>query len=837
MHAEKRFPLFVVCISTPIQSNNGFLHQDTHESLSTSKKALKSVMKEFRDDDNVRVTTMAFKNPDLEHVQTLIADLFQRDSSDEDVSKLAETAYRLSQGNILHVFQFLRLLAAQGVIVRTNHTWQWDSQSLVTDHWASDSTMDLLTRTIQSLPRPCQEVLKVAACLGTDVDSSALDIVLQIATSSLLKQAEDEGLLLYSPASGGYRFAHQWIRDAAYGLIPEEERIEFNLMIGQRLWRNSSPVALDENITLIVSLVNSGEKLLVEQRERYKVAELNLKAGLKALHVPSFQTAASFFAKGIEMLGTDCWEERYQLSLDLFSNSAEVETINGNYESVAPAIDQVVRNGRSLDDKLKVYKSLVDSMQQQDNMSEAVSVCVDVINKLGEKVPTKVSKVSILVELVKVKMSLRGKSDKDLLQLPQMKDPRKQDCMEFLSLGFLAAFRSKSPLMAFFAYRSVLLSLRYGLHDFSPAMFAVYASTICSLGLDVKDGYRFGKLAFIMSERSNSPKGICLAHLMAGGGALHWSRPIYECLDALEIASSIGFSTGYVGWGSQAKFCECFFSLIAGKKLSHIKKKAIESVRQSQLYHLRASQISSAMALQVVYCYEGSALNPSRPTGDALDFDATLQEVITASDNVLVLMHYMYAGEVAYMYEDFEEAIRMTSKAFEEMTKRPSLTLTGNMLQFDTGLAAVAACRHGIDYAQNLKLAKRIEKTISKWAKGGLATFLYMKMLLQAELSTLTNKPQKIISQTYDAAFEHAQSQENLMIMAISLERHGDYLWSMGEKEEAKSKWARASTVYQQWGASTKCTLLQEKVFKGPVAKAGTGISTPVVAKRLLCPT
>ena len=463
MQCEHSFSLLIVVCArhsskVPMVGSNESMHtqeqQPTQENLpfttTTSHKKNRfflSTMQEFQRDDSVRCSSIHLGNLKYEHVQILVADMLSKEA--KQVVEVARVVYDETGGNVFHIHQFVKLLIEESVLYQDEETmmWAWDSKRLQNEIWGYDSILDLVVRSIARLQPNVQEAMKCASCLGSEVSLAVLSVVIPGA-GSLMREAAKDGLVVVNQRS--CRFPHEWIRHAAYSMIPQEEQASFLLSLGQRLWKQSTPIELEDNIMSIVALINQGEHLITDQSDRYEVAELNLRAGSRALMLPSFPDASRYLTKGIAFLGKDCWSERYSLSLHLYSNAAEVETFNGNYEMISQCINQVVQNATKLDDKLQAYAALLTSMQQQDDLQEATSVCVEVLGKLGERLPANASKLNAAKEFFRARFALRGKSDEQLLALPPMTNHRKMQCMEFLSLGFISSWRSKNPICACF---------------------------------------------------------------------------------------------------------------------------------------------------------------------------------------------------------------------------------------------------------------------------------------------------------------------------------------------------------------------------------------------------
>ena len=108
------------------------------------------------------------------------------------------------------------------------------------------------------------------------------------------------GLVLRS--DGTYTFLHDRIQEAAYALIPEDERAAAHLRIGRLLAARTPPEELEEKIFEIVNQLDRGAALIAAQEEREQVAELNLMAGKRAKAATAYASALQYFTAGRALL-------------------------------------------------------------------------------------------------------------------------------------------------------------------------------------------------------------------------------------------------------------------------------------------------------------------------------------------------------------------------------------------------------------------------------------------------------------------------------------------------------------------------------------------------------
>jgi predicted ATPase len=118
---------------------------------------------------------------------------------------------------------------------------------------------------------PAQEALKQLACLGNVTEIATLTVVQEENARTVheaLWEAVHAGLVVRQ--SSAYKFLHDRIQQAAYSLIPEEQRAGAHLRIGRVLLSNIMPDQLAEHLFDVANQFNRGAALLVDPDEKGK---------------------------------------------------------------------------------------------------------------------------------------------------------------------------------------------------------------------------------------------------------------------------------------------------------------------------------------------------------------------------------------------------------------------------------------------------------------------------------------------------------------------------------------------------------------------------------------
>ncbi|NES05719.1 MAG: hypothetical protein F6K22_24660 [Okeania sp. SIO2F4] len=131
------------------------------------------------------------------------------------------------------------------------------------------------------------------------------------------------------------------MQQAAYSLIPEQNKQETHLKIGRLLLKNTRDEELEEKIFEIVNKLNYGVELIREKDVRENLASLNLRAGIKAKVSTAYKSAISYLNTGINLITENSWLTQYQLTLKLHESAAEANYLYGEFEEMEKLVDIV----------------------------------------------------------------------------------------------------------------------------------------------------------------------------------------------------------------------------------------------------------------------------------------------------------------------------------------------------------------------------------------------------------------------------------------------------------------------------------------------------------------
>src|SRR5262249_12779791 len=154
-------------------------------------------------------------------------------------------------------------------------------------------------------PPETARALSLAACLGNTFDLEELGAVGERPLEQMadaLEQAIEEGLVVRT--MNRCRFVHDRIQQAAYARIPDSERAATHLSIGRILPARAKEEGLPDRVFDLFSQLNRGVGIANDERERERLARLNLMAARRARASAAFRAAADYGATGLQFLST-----------------------------------------------------------------------------------------------------------------------------------------------------------------------------------------------------------------------------------------------------------------------------------------------------------------------------------------------------------------------------------------------------------------------------------------------------------------------------------------------------------------------------------------------------
>ncbi|MEG3986336.1 ATP-binding protein, partial [Microcoleus sp. S28C3] len=702
----------------------------------------------------------------------------------------------------------------------------------------TDDVVEFMALQLQKLPAPAQTVLKLAACIGNEFDLATLAIVdekSQAETASNLWKALQEGLVLptsevykffqeksqlrvQNPSSSellesdscSYKFLHDRVQQAAYSLIPDEQKQIAHLKIGQLLLTHTSAAETEEKLFEIVNQLNIGKSLIVEPSQQIELAQLNLKAGQKARAATAYTAAFEYCTTGIALLAEDSWQTQYEITLALYEAATEAAYLSGNFEQMKQLAAVIAERSRTLLDTIKVYEIQIQAAQAQHQFLEAVQIALKIVEGLGTSLPEQPSQLDIVKAFGATKSILAGRKPLDLMTLPQMRDPNKLAVVRILAAVSAAAFVVTPALLPFIVLEQVNLSVLYGNSSFSAIGYAYYGLILCGMTGEIEFGYQCAKLALKLLEHFNAKELKSRVYVGIYCSVWHWKEPLKNSLAFLREGYEVGLETGDLESAAICGFIYISYCWFIGRELSDLSQESAAFREQLRLLNQEGLTSHLTVFQQAILNLVGNGAEPWQLTGDAFVRQEILP-VLERSDH-LTALYYFYATELnlCYLFGKFELAVEAAIAAENYIGGATGLFIVPLCYTYDS-LAHLAIYVRVSETQQQCimdRVAKNQEK-MKTWADHDPANYLHKFYLVEAERYRVLGYKSEAL-EFYDRAIAGATENEYLQEVALANELAAKFCLEWGKPRVARDYLHDAYYSYARWGAAAKVRELEQ---------------------------
>jgi predicted ATPase len=715
---------------------------------------------------------------------------------------LTEIIWQKTGGNPFFTRELLYFLHQEGLISfdRTQGCWQCDIAK-VRVLTISDDVVEFMSERIGELSERTQRVLKIAACMSDRFNLATLAIALsqnEVDTAIDLRQALTEGLILpvseiyqligdFQPdvreeidSLVPYQFLHDRVRQAAYNAIAPEEKSTTHYQIGNLLLNSTSPETREAEIFAIVNHLNLAVELIQDTGEREYLAELNLTAGLKAKDATAYDRAWNYFATGLRLLSANAWEHQYDLTLALSLATAEAAYLNGDLTGMELLVKDILSRSRSLLERVRAHEIEIQAQIAGGKPLVAVEIALEVLKSLGIEFPLKPSKLKILLALVKTKLTLMGKSNADLLDLPLIQDPVKLAAGKIMMLAGSSAYSAAVELVPLLALTGIDLSVKYGNAPISTYGYAGYSIILCGYLGDIEAGYNYGKLALDLVDKLDARELKAKNIMMFNNFVRHWKEHILDGLPTFKEAYGIGLETGDFEFAAYSAYMYCYHSYFVGRDLK-------ELADEMQTYGEGIRQCGQETVLRLHRVYHQATLNllgessiPHLLLGRVYDEEINLQLLLATNHRSALfdlyfhkLMFYYWFG-----YElEAEQCISLTEQYLDSAISTPSIPI----FNFYTSLVLLKLYEpQNYHSEQILKKVNKNQQKLSKWAHHAPMNYLHKYYLVAAEQNRVLEEYTRAI-EYYDLAIQIAKNNRYFNEQALAQELAAKFYLAWGK--------------------------------------------------------
>ncbi len=738
----------------------------------------------------------------------------------ERCESLSRIVFEKSGGNPFFARSLLKAYHAQGALRFDPDTgrWRWDEDALRAAH-VGDDVVDFVVRGLRRLAPTTQTVLSLCACIGNtfdfhtlvllhgdpDTTRTALDEAMRV--DAIAPLTDDYRLVGLDQTGSGasvnawYRFRHDRLQQAAYALIPPDERPAVHLRLGRLLAEHSDMEG--DALLAAVSHLNLGRGGITDPAERKRLAEFNLRAGEHARKASAYPTALELFQVGLE-LGPDPSIRRR-----LAEGYQACCYLTGDYERAEAWSERLLAEAPDALARARVLATRTRQYATTGRMQDSIRAAIEGLRLLGMVFEEDPTNEDLRAELDQIQVHLRGRPIHTLIDAPACTDPVHLEATRLLMEIFAAAFLSGSgTLFPYLVARLVNLSLAHGNSPESAFAYAAYGMLLCGALDDPATGYAFGRLGVALNERLDDlalKSRVIYVYTMF---VHHWTEPWKTMTPWFQRGIEAGYQSGdllYLAYSAQD--CILWDPTLDLPTATREQRKYLAIVRDTGY---RDSYDSGSLYLQMELNFMGRTRGPFSMDTDDFDEVAVVEGMRARGFMTGLANHHIYKAEIHHLYEDFEGA--MVHVEAQEALLASAMSLP-QLVRFHivSFLTRAALLGERPDEAERLRPPmERSHRQMERWAAHCPHNFLHLALLMRAEWARLDGRLEEAL-QLYERSAEQARTTGFRRDEAIAHELAGRCLCGAGLAKAAEGYFRAAIHQFERWGATRKVLQLERR--------------------------
>ncbi|MHC5760034.1 trifunctional serine/threonine-protein kinase/ATP-binding protein/sensor histidine kinase [Nostoc sp.] len=755
--------------------------------------------------------------------------------SDKTAQPLTELVYQKTQGNPFFATHFLKILYEDGLITFNSERGYWQCDIVAVKALAlTDDVVEFLALQLQKLPDATQNMLKLAACIGNQFDLRTLAIVSeqsQTETAAFLWKALQEGLVLptsevykffqdnehnsdSNPLNSNfqipiYKFLHDRVQQAAYSLIPDEEKQFTHLKIGQLLLQNTSESQQEERIFEIVSQLNRGILLINQSAERQQLAQLNLNAGQKAKESTAYSAAIHYFYSGMQLLPINSWKIAYELTRSLYEEAAEAAFLNNEFDQMESLIQVVIEKTTTLLDRVKVYEVQLQAYQVRNQSFKAIATGRELLAQLGVTLPESVTPPDVQQYVVNTLSTLAARSIQGLVDLPLMDDPKALVALRIMASIAPAIHQAAPYLFPIIACEEVNVSLKYGNASLSAPGYADFG-IVLNICNQLESGYEFGKLALMLVDRFQAKSVQSMTIFKVGALNQFNKQHVRTSISLLQESHSLGLETGDFFHVLASMIFKLFYVYLSGTEVLEILLADIKAYESNFAQNQRLLNWSNIICKSINNLTESSD-HTERFIGEDYQDEQLLSALIEENDELTLHVFFLSKLTLSYLFENFPAAVENGNQGEQYLNGGAGMLSVPVFYYYDSlsRLAVYATAEPSQQEQLLLKVGENQEKLQFR-AKSAPMNFQHKYDLVEAERHRVLGEKIAAI-ELYDRAITLAKENEYIQEEALSNELAAKFYLDWGKQKIAQVYMQEAYYCYARWGAKAKTEDLEKR--------------------------
>jgi PAS domain S-box-containing protein len=623
-----------------------------------------------------------------------------------------------------------------------------------------------------------------------------------------LQEAVRAGLILRLEDS--YAFLHDRIQEAAYALIPENERAEVHLRIGRVLLASLTEDRLAEHVFDIANQLNRGAALLNDHDEKVKIAAVDLRAGRKAKASAAYASAREYFAAGMALLDERDWSNEYDLTFGLWLERAECEFLTGDFDEAEQLIGELLPRGASKVDRAAIYHLRVQLYLMKSEHRQAVDTALTCLHEFGMDMPAYPTEEQVQAEYETFWQTLGARPIESLIDLPLMTDPELAAATQVLSDLTAPSCFFNYRLYCLRTCRIVRISVQHGISGDSASAFGDCGNMLSGHFHRYREGYRFSRLACDLAEKYDFTAGRAKLYAAAAVTAI-WTQPIVDAIDFIRTSIRTAIDTGDLAFACMAMWAPITFLFLRNDPLDLAWRESETALDFAR--NVKFGDVADVIVSQQRFIAAMQGRTTTFSTFSDAQFDETSFEQRLTGDRMglLTCSYWILKLEARFLSGDYAEALTAAEKV------RPLLEgVVGQIeqLQYFYYAALTVAALYETASADNRhawrELLREHQEQLREWTENYPPTFADKHALVLAEIARIERRDVDA-QRLYEQAIHLARENGFVQNEGLAHELAAQYCLAQGLETAGYAHLRNARNCYGRWGAHGKVRQLDER--------------------------
>lgn len=720
---------------------------------------------------------------------------------DPSLAPLSDIVHLKSGGNPFFISQLVRTLLDEGLISWSGSSmrWVWDLDR-IRRFPVAPNVVELMVARIGRLPEQTRYLMGLMALLGSRADFVDIASVSEQRVGSVRKNlvvAMEAGLLIEDKA--GLLFSHDRVREAAYLLIPAEQRAREHTRIARLLIHGINRREPQAVLFRIALHIQQSAHDSLSENDTSEFISILLKAAHRARDAAALPFALQYLRLARSLGSEWRWHNHYTQSHAVEMLYAQCLIRRAEYEQADACINRLLERTRSVEEISALHVLKVESLSLSGHYVAAVEAALMGLHMFDISLPGEKGALDAMLAFRRIQARMGDRTIASLLELEPLNNPQVSAVLDLLASMIMPVSFTDPDLLFQVLCAIVELTLENGLSAASSLGIAWFGVCIAQRLGHYDQGMRFAELAGrIVNRRGLRQHEASI--LLALGQVSVWIRPLafsLECSEKALLSSQAEGKTAVACYASHHMASEL---LAMGVPLERVQHRVDEGLALAGL--LDASDCQHILKTQWLFV---QALQDGE--GDWLESAEArrVQARVLAADMLPAqFWWWFFKGVAAFFAGRHADSQQALNQAAALAWSTPAHL---HLLELEMYSALNLAALHDVATST----VERIEPHLAKlrlWADLNPVSFLDKLLIVEAEVARIQGQS-LIAMRLFESAIGQATTAGFVHIKALAHELAGACHERLGLPTSARNHRRTAREDYQRWGASRKVRQLE----------------------------